>query len=80
MASPRARITANLTGFADVTRTGMPLLVVQTITLNLQMSSSNVQETLTVTGERRTRCSSDSASRFVSSWQSVVSSEVGNVG
>jgi len=44
-------ITANLPGFNRVTRTGVELLVGQTITLNLQMAPSNLQETVTVTGE-----------------------------
>src|SRR4051812_15031091 len=42
---------AELSGFNAVTRMGITLLVGQTITLNLQMSPSTVQETVTVTGE-----------------------------
>jgi len=45
------KIVAQLTGFGNVTRTGVDLLVGQTITLNLQMSPSSLQETVTVTGE-----------------------------
>jgi hypothetical protein len=45
------RITATLTGFTTVNRTGVELLVGQTRTLNLQMSPSTLQETVTVTGE-----------------------------
>src|SRR5690349_5820751 len=45
------KVTANLAGFGDVMRTGVQLLVGQTITLNLQMAPSNLQETVTVTGE-----------------------------
>src|SRR5207237_1296902 len=40
-----------LTGFATATRQGVELLVGQTLTLNLQMSPSTLQETVTVTGE-----------------------------
>src|SRR5438067_1835788 len=45
------KITAELTGFGNVTRMGVELLVGQTITLNLQMAPSTLQETVTVTGE-----------------------------
>jgi len=45
------KITAQLPGFGSVTRAGVELLVGQTITLNLQMSPSTLQETVTVTGE-----------------------------
>jgi carboxypeptidase family protein len=45
------KINANLAGFGDVMRTGVQLLVGQTITLNLQMAPSTLQETVTVTGE-----------------------------
>jgi hypothetical protein len=45
------RIDAELQGFTTVQRTGMQLLVGQTIEANLQMSPSTVQETVTVTGE-----------------------------
>lgn len=44
------RITAELVGFATVTRS-VDLLVRQTAVLNLQMSPSTVQESVTVTGE-----------------------------
>src|ERR1043166_5376374 len=45
------RITAELPGFATIMRTGVELLVGQTATLDLQMSPSTVQESVTVTGE-----------------------------
>jgi hypothetical protein len=47
----RYTITAELQGFNKVTRTAVPLLVGQTATINLQMSPSTLQETVTVTGE-----------------------------
>jgi len=45
------KITGNLAGFGDVMRMGVQLLVGQTVTLNLQMAPSTLQETVTVTGE-----------------------------
>jgi len=45
------KITAQLSGFTNVTRMGVNLLIGQTITLNLQMAPSTLQETVTVTGE-----------------------------
>ena len=45
------RLTASLAGFAEATRTGLPVAVGQTVTLNLQMAPSGVQENVTVTGE-----------------------------
>src|SRR5258705_9408210 len=45
------RIGAVLQGFATVERTGIQLLAGQTSTINLQMSPSTLQETVTVTGE-----------------------------
>src|SRR4051812_8290157 len=45
------RITAVLAGFSTVNRTGVDLLVGQTRTVNLQLAPSNLQETVTVTGE-----------------------------
>jgi len=45
------RVTATLTGFSTVNRTGINLLVGQTATINLQMAPSTLQETVTVTGE-----------------------------
>ena len=45
------RITAELPGFTTVARAGVRLLVGQTATLDMQMSPSTVQETVTVTGE-----------------------------
>src|SRR5688572_10488743 len=44
-------ITAELQGFTTVTRTGLNLLVGQTANVNLQMSPSTVQETVTVTAD-----------------------------
>jgi len=45
------RITADLSGFTTVARTGVQLLVGQTVAVNLQMAPSTVQETVTVTAE-----------------------------
>jgi hypothetical protein len=45
------KLTAELSGFTTVARMGVTLLVGQTITMNLQMVPSTVQETVTVTGE-----------------------------
>jgi hypothetical protein len=45
------KISAQLSGFSTATRMGVNLLVGQTITLNLQLAPSTVQETVTVTGE-----------------------------
>jgi len=45
------RITAELAGFTTVTRTGLELVVGQQAVVNLQMSLSGVQETITVTGD-----------------------------
>ena len=45
------KLTADLAGFNNIMRTGVQVLVGQTITLNLQMAPSNLQETVTVTGE-----------------------------
>jgi hypothetical protein len=45
------RITATLPGFTTVSRTGVDMLVGQTVTLNLQMAPSTLQETITVTAE-----------------------------
>jgi hypothetical protein len=45
------QITAELQGFTTVTRTGVQLLVGQTVVIDMQMSLSSVQETITVTGE-----------------------------
>jgi len=47
------RITASLTGFSTVNRTGLNLLVGQTATINLQMAPSTLQETVTVTARHR---------------------------
>ena len=45
------QITAELQGFATVTRTGLQVLVGQTAVVNMQMAPSTVQETVTVTAE-----------------------------
>ncbi|PYR67578.1 MAG: hypothetical protein DMF88_12315 [Acidobacteria bacterium] len=45
------RLTAQLQGFAVVTRSGLELLVGQQAVVNLQLSPSTVQESVTVTGE-----------------------------
>jgi hypothetical protein len=45
------RITAELPGFATVVRPGVELLLGRQVTLNLELSVSGVQETVTVTGE-----------------------------
>ena len=45
------QITAELQGFTTVARTGLQVLVGQTVNVNLQMSPSTVQETVTVTAE-----------------------------
>ncbi|MBM3818275.1 MAG: carboxypeptidase regulatory-like domain-containing protein [Acidimicrobiia bacterium] len=44
-------LSATLQGFATVTRTGVQLLVGQTGAVNMQMSPSTVQETVTVTAD-----------------------------
>ena len=44
-------VTGELQGFSTATRQGVTLLVGQTATIDLKMSPSNVQETVTVTGE-----------------------------
>jgi hypothetical protein len=45
------RVTAQLQGFAVMTRSGLELLVGQQAVVNLQLSPSTVQESVTVTGE-----------------------------
>ena len=45
------QITSDLQGFTTVTRSNLQLLVGQTVTVNLQMALSSVQETVTVTAE-----------------------------
>jgi len=45
------KVTGELQGFATAMRADVQLLVGQTATLNLQMTPSTVQETVTVTGE-----------------------------
>lgn len=45
------RVAAELAGFSTATQAGIQLLVGQTVTLNLRMSPSTVQESITVTGE-----------------------------
>ena len=44
-------ITVELQGFSTVTRSGVQLLVGQTAAVNVQLSPSTVQETVTVTAE-----------------------------
>src|SRR5688572_12839886 len=44
-------ISAELSGFTTVSRTGLQLLIGQTASVNLQMAPSTVQETVTVTAE-----------------------------
>jgi outer membrane receptor protein involved in Fe transport len=44
-------ITAELAGFTTVTRRGLELLAGQQLAVNLQMSPSTIQETVTVSGE-----------------------------
>ena len=44
-------ITAELSGFATANRTGVQVLVGQTVNIDLPMAPSTVQETVTVTGE-----------------------------
>ena len=44
-------VVAELQGFTTVTRSGLQVLVGQTITVSLQMAPSDVEETVTVTGE-----------------------------
>jgi hypothetical protein len=45
------RLTAELAGFTTVTRTGVTLLVGQTVGLDMQMTVTGVAESVTVTGE-----------------------------
>jgi hypothetical protein len=45
------QLTAELAGFATVVRSGVPLLVGQTVTVDLQMAPSQVSETVTVSAE-----------------------------
>ena len=45
------QITAELQGFTAVKRAGVQVLVGQTVNVNMQMSPSTVQETVTVTAE-----------------------------
>ena len=45
------QITAELTGFTTVTRSGVELLVGQTATIDMRMAPSSLQETVTVTGD-----------------------------
>ncbi len=45
------RITAELSGFATLNRTGLELLVGQQAVLNLQMQPSSLQESVVVTGQ-----------------------------
>ena len=45
------RVTAELAGFAAVTRNGLEVLVGQQVVVNLQMAPAGLSETVTVTGE-----------------------------
>jgi len=45
------RLTATLSGFQTVTRTGLQLLLNQTLALTLQLGPATLTETVTVTGE-----------------------------
>jgi hypothetical protein len=45
------RVSAELSGFNTVQRTGITLLVGQTVSVDVQMQVSTLQETVTVTGE-----------------------------
>ena len=45
------QMTAELQGFSTVSRTGVQLLVGQTVTIDLQMAVSTIQETVTVSAE-----------------------------
>ncbi len=45
------RMSAELSGFRSLERTGLEVLVGQQVTINLEMSPSTVSETVTVTGE-----------------------------
>ena len=45
------KITAELAGFSPVTREGVDLLVGQTTTINIQMTTGGVAESLTVTAQ-----------------------------
>lgn len=45
------QLTVELSGFSTVNRTGLQVLVGQTVAANVQMSPSTVQETVTVTAE-----------------------------
>src|SRR5438477_3628101 len=44
-------VSAELAGFTTVTRRGLELLVGQQVTMNLQLSPSTIQESVTVNGE-----------------------------
>jgi hypothetical protein len=45
------RVTAQLSGFQTVTRTGVQLLLAQQLDVDLELAPATVQETVTVTGE-----------------------------
>ena len=45
------QVVAELQGFATITQAGIQLLVGQTVTINLQLSPSTVQESVTVTAD-----------------------------
>src|SRR5258706_922886 len=45
------RVTAELSGFSTVIKTGVQLLVVQTVTVPVQMAPATLSESVTVTGD-----------------------------
>jgi hypothetical protein len=45
------RLTASLSGFQTITRTGLQLLLNQTLAVTLQLGPATLTETVTVTGE-----------------------------
>jgi len=49
------RISAELAGFAPLTRTGLELLVGQQAVVNLEMRAASLEESVTVTGEAAER-------------------------
>lgn len=61
------RMTAELSGFTRIERMGVQLLVGQTVTMNVQMSPSTIQETVTVTGEAPLSATRTGAPRTTSS-------------
>jgi hypothetical protein len=49
-------VTFTLPGFTVVVREGVEMTGTGTITINAELRVSNLQETITVTGESRTPC------------------------